>query len=164
SLVLLLFLRALPDDAFVDEVRHDPRTRQRRWNLVALALGLGFSNHLSTAFVLPGLAYVYFAVHGFGQSAWRAIGRSAPFFLLGLVDYLYLPLRAAAWPAVSWGVITDPHTLFWHVSGHQYRGWMFSSLDVAMRQLGLFVRTLPSEFGYLALVPAAVGFFSLFKR
>lgn len=163
SLVLFAFLRALPDGAFAAGSVSDPAPRRRAWRLFAFVLGLGFANHMTTLLLLPGLLYAYFAAHGRRLPAWKNAGRALPFFLLGLLPYLYLPLRAAAHPALNWGAIVDARSFYWHIAGKQYSGWMFSSLEPAGRQFALFSETLPSEFGYLALLPALAGLVALFR-
>lgn len=37
------------------------------WTLFALFLALGFSNHMTTLFILPGVAYLYFEKYKFGK-------------------------------------------------------------------------------------------------
>jgi hypothetical protein len=164
SLVLFSFLRALPGGAFSAGSVSDPAPRRKAWYLFSFVLGLSFANHMTTLLLLPGLVYAYFAAHGRGLPAWKNAGRALPFFLLGLLPYLYLPLRAASHPALNWGAIVDWETFRWHVSGRQYSGWMFHSLEPAGRQFALFSDTLPAEFGYLALLPALAGLVVLFRR
>ena len=51
---------------------------------------------------------------------WRTVLASIALFLIGLLPYAYLPLRAKAEPPINWG---NPSTVesFWaHVSRHQY--------------------------------------------
>ncbi|HEX2612676.1 MAG TPA: DUF2723 domain-containing protein, partial [Fibrobacteria bacterium] len=163
ALILLAFLRALPEGAFAPGTRRDPLARRSRWCLFSFVLGLGFANHMTTLLLLPALFFAYFAVHGFGRAAWKNAGISAPFYLLGLTPYLYLPIRAAAHPAMNWGAIVDWESFRWHVSGRQYAGWMFSSWDTALRQARLFLDTWPSETGYLPLILAAFGLIALFR-
>ncbi len=164
SLVLFLFLKALSDKVFTPRTVVDPAINRKAWFAFSFVLGLSFANHMTTLLLLPGLLYLYFVAHGFGRPAWKNAALSAPFFGLGLLPYLYLPLRAAAHPAMNWGAITDFDSFLWHISGKQYSGWMFSSLEPAGRQLSLFVNTLASEFGYLALLPALAGLIVMFRR
>src|SRR5581483_9410554 len=44
-------------------------------------------------------------------------------FLLGLVIYAYLPLRAAQQPTVNWGDPSTPARFVDHVTGAAYRGY-----------------------------------------
>jgi len=161
SLILWLFLRALPS---LEADHADERPHRQRWQLFSFVLGLSFANHMTTLLLLPALLYLYFAVYGSTKSAWLNAARSFPFFLLGLLPYLYLPLRASAHPFMNWGAIVDLRSFLWHLSGRQYSGWMFSSFDSAEKNLALFADTLGSEFGYLALLPALLGLWAMFRR
>jgi hypothetical protein len=156
SVVLFAFLRAQ------DSLLSRPGSVATRWWLFfAFALGLGFSNHMMTVLLAPAFVYLHFALHGAGRRAWTRIAVAVPPFLLGLTPYLYLPLRAAQDPLMNWG---DPSGLrsFWgHVSTEQYRGRMFSSLDVLAKKLPEFFAAYPREFGYLPLVLAVLGLWTL---
>jgi hypothetical protein len=51
----------------------------------------------------------------------------------------------------------------WHLTGKQYRVWIFSSSEAAWRQLSVFVQGLPAEFAVIGLVLAAVGVAGLWR-
>lgn len=98
------------------------RNTNRDHLLVALSfvLGLGMANHHIIAFsgVALGL-WVVLTKPAVIRNV-RLITTSVAAFLLGLLPYLYLPLRAAVKPAMNWG---DPSTWsrFWdHVTRAQY--------------------------------------------
>ena len=96
SLILLAFLRAgfpLPAE----------ETGERRWYLFAYAVGLGFTNHMTTIFLAPGLLYLYFARHGGARRSWARLARMSVPFFAGLSLYLYVPLRASQNPLLTWG-------------------------------------------------------------
>ncbi len=150
ALVLLLFVRA----EFLDV---DARLRARRRLFFALALGLSFTNHMTTILLLPALAVAYFMVNGRGAAAWKGLLRMLPAFLVGLLPYMYLPLRAASGPALAWGNPVTWERFLWHISGKQYRTWMFSSTDAARTQLVHFLDSFPGEFAYVLVVAVAVG-------
>ena len=135
----------------------------RWWMLAAFTLGLSFTNHMTTILLVPGVLYLYFSARGIGKESWRALGRMVPVFLLGLSVYLYLPLRASSVPLLNWGNPASLERLSWHLSGKQYRVWIFSSSDAAWRQLSGFVAGLPSEFALIGLVLAALGLFGLWR-
>jgi hypothetical protein len=87
-----------------------------------------------------------------------------PLFFLGLSVYLYLPLRALAQPPVQWGYPAELERLLWHVSGTQYRNWMFSGFDSAAKQFSYFVGHFSSEFHWLAIGVLLYGLVVLFRR
>ncbi|NOY06811.1 MAG: DUF2723 domain-containing protein, partial [Chlorobi bacterium] len=134
----------------------------RRWWPFAFLLGLSFSNHMTTIlFVLPA-AIVFFMRYKFTRKTWKRLVSTFPAFAAGLLPYLYLPLRAASQPYMNWG---NPQTLenfVWHVTGKQYRVWMFSGLETAGRQLDHFLSSFPAEFGYIFFPLILIGVWKAF--
>ncbi len=130
--------------------------------LLSFLLGLSFTNHLITIFILPGV--IYLLMFGFLKRIKVSVYvLMLLFFILGLTPLIYLPIRAGSGVELNWG---DPKTLenfINHITGKQYRVWAFSSLDVMLRQLSYFVSKLPENFGYLSLFFGVVGFSRLFK-
>jgi hypothetical protein len=129
----------------------------RWWMVFAYVLGLSFTNHMTTILLAPGLLYLYFATQGGRASSWKRIGLMSAPFLLGLSVYLYLPVRAAQGPDLNWGNTVTVERFLWHLSGKQYRVWIFSSPEAAGRQLKYFLDSLPGEFAYVGLPLALVG-------
>ena len=62
--------------------------------------GLSFGNHMATAFLGPGLAYLVLSALWQGRIRWRHVAIAAAFFIPALGIYAYIPLRYAAnaWP------------------------------------------------------------------
>jgi hypothetical protein len=149
--VLLMLLRA-----------HEERV-PGFWYATGFLLGLSFTNHMTTILLLPGVLYLYFAAGPSGKARWSILLSSAGFFLLGLTPYLYLPLRAAQSPVMNWGNPVDLERLLWHVSGKQFRVWIFSSPEVAGRQFRYFISELPVEFAVIGLVFGGAGLAALWR-
>ncbi len=160
SLLLLLFLRAIRAEGDGESSAQRPR----RWYVFAFVLGLSFTNHMTTILLAPAFLVLYFIVLGRGPNAWKLLLRMALPFVLGLSVYLYLPLRASQHPLLNWGNPVELERFWWHFTGKQYRVWIFSSSESAMKQLSYFLTTVTPEFGYAAIIPAAVGMWSLVKR
>ena len=159
SLLIFLFLRS------IQEGGQKPGPRENRfWYGFSFALGLSFTNHMMTVLLAPAFLYLYFSTHGFGRNSWIKIGRAVFPFLIGLTPYLYLPWRASQKPLMNWGNPAAFESFWWHVSARQYRYQMFSSIDVAMKQLHVFLASLPSEFGYVPLLFAIPGLWGLFRH
>lgn len=78
--------------------------------LVSLLFGLGLGHHHLLLFAAPGL-FVLFWKRRFSKRAWAG---AAGFFVLGLMVYLYLPVRSFRQPFLDW---EDPETFgrFWGV-------------------------------------------------
>jgi hypothetical protein len=134
------------------------------WMLGAFVLGLSFTNHMTTILLVPGVLYLYGTWVGSWKGAIRGLVRLLPPFLFGLSVYLYLPIRAAASPVCNWGDPSNLERIIWHLSGKQYRSWIFSSSDVAMKHLTAFVQGLPAEFAIAGIVLAMIGVIALWMK
>lgn len=142
----------------------DGAVQRRRMMVTALLLGLSFSNHMSTVFLLPALLLLLVMTQFRAEGFWKNLGLSAAAFAAGLLPYLYLPLRAAAHPYLNWGNPVDFEKLFWHVSGKQYSVWMFSSADAWGRQFTYALEAFARDMAWLALLPAAMGLAAALRR
>lgn len=115
SLIFLLLIQLLKGNS--------PR---RSFLLLAYVLGLAFTNHLQTVLLFPTLFLLYY----FHRKTWKLdirTGVLAGFlFFLGLSPYLFLPIRSATGPLADWGGTSDLGNFIRHVSGWQYRVYMFS--------------------------------------
>ena len=129
----------------------------------AFLLGLGFANHLTTLLLVPAAVTLYLRQYGVRRSALRRAAKLLPLFLLGLSLYLYLPVRAGSLPPVQWGYPAELERLFWHVSGKQYRNWMFSGFDSAAKQFSYFVEHFSSEFNWLVIAVLVYGLLRLYR-
>jgi tetratricopeptide (TPR) repeat protein len=156
-LFLSLILFTAAHAAFGEENR-----RESYWLLFALLVGLSFTNHMTTILLAPGMLALYFMSQGNTRKAWGRLGTMAIPFALALSLYCYLPIRSSMGPSLDWGHPTSLERLLWHLSGKQYRVWIFSSTEVAGRQLNYFLRNLPAEFAYIGLALAIWGLVRLF--
>jgi hypothetical protein len=135
-----------------------------QWIIFALFLALGFTNHMTTLLILPGVAYLYFLRYGLNPSSVKRIGLMILFFISVLVIfYSYLPIRAAQSPLLNWGNPIDLERILRHISGKQYQIWFFSSTAASKKQFIYFAETLPVEFS-ISLVIAVVGIFAAFIK
>jgi len=150
AIALLAFFRA--NEPLPGEERDG-----RSWLIFAYAVGLAFTNHMTTVLLAPGLLFLYFARQGASPAIWKRLIRMAVPFAAALSLYIYLPVRAAGGPAMSWGNVVSAERFLWHVTGKQYRVWMFSSMDVVGRQLSYFFNNLPGEFAVVGLILALAG-------
>lgn len=134
----------------------------KEWFVFALLVGMSFANHMTTILLAPALLYMFFATNGFKKQTWRLILFLLVPFIVGLSFYLYLPVRALSSPIFNWGNPIDLEKIFWHISGKQYRVWIFSSTESAVKQFNYFVGNLPNEFHFLFFFIALIGLWSLF--
>ena len=163
---LHLFLILLTVLFFLKGIEESSRQGEEisRWLFAsAFLLGLSFSNHLTTLLVVPTIIYLYLSAHGVGRESAKRVLKLFPFFCLGLSPYLYLPIRSSAHPPLEWGFPATIERVFWHVSGKQYRTWMFSSFDSAEKQLSYFINHFPSEFGWILVAVMLFGVWKSFR-
>ena len=132
--------------------------------LSSFILGMSFTNHLTTILIIPALGYLYFKSFGIGKGSLLRVAKLVPFFILGTSAYLYLPIRSNAHPPVDWGHPAELERLVWHVSGKQYRSWIFSSFESAQKQFSYFIHHFPSEFHWIVILVLLFGLWTVFRR
>jgi hypothetical protein len=137
----------------------------KKWFVVTVMFGLGFSNHMTTFLLLPFAVILYFLKEGITKRSIKRI-----FILTSaiigtiLLTYSYLPLRALSNPEINWGNPINFENLFRHISGKQYQVWLFSSIEAAKKQLIYYLENLPSEFAYVGFLLAILGLLELYRK
>ena len=127
------------------------------WIMLAITLAIGFSNHMTTLLIIPGVAYLYFTKNGFNtKSIKQIVFMLIIFFPILILIYSYLPIRASQNPVMNWGNPIDWEHIIRHVSGQQYQVWLFSSTEAAAKQFNYFIGNLPKEFS-LTLIISTIG-------
>ncbi len=143
---------------FLVWLEHD-RLADGRW--FAFVLGLAFTNHVTIGLLGPALLFLHFATRRPVRRAFADLLPLVPPFLLGLTPYLYLPIRAAQHPRFDWNAPVDLHHFLRHVTGREFRGWLFADADAFRRNAGWFIGTLPWEWAWGGLALIALGAFRL---
>ncbi|MCB9232688.1 MAG: DUF2723 domain-containing protein [Bacteroidia bacterium] len=129
-----------------------------RWLWVAAALGLSFSNHLTSVFLIPGIAVFYFTHQKFSRESFLTLGKMlAIFFPILILIYAWLPVRAAMGPELNWGN-PEMGEYFWrHVKGQQFEVWLFSSSKAAGENFKAFWKGFPEELGWIGILLVIPG-------
>jgi hypothetical protein len=135
----------------------------RQLVLAVFLLGLSFTNHMTTILILPALFFLFFRRFGVQRSSFVLSSKLMPFFALGLSPYIYLSVRAAAQPPMNWGYPAGLERFIWHISGKQYRSWMFSSSESAEKQLRYFFAHFPNEFNWVIIALLLYGLWRCFR-
>lgn len=138
----------------------------RRLCLVLFLLGLGFSNHMTTILIVPTVLFWLVAAYwrcGSRKLLVKHCGFAVLFFAIGLLVYLYLPLRGASGPVVEMGPSTTFGGLFSHVSGKQFRGWMFSRSAPEVKFFFQEYRIL-HQFSIFGGLVGTLGAWEMFRR
>ncbi len=148
-----------------------PATSRKSFLTAAFLLGLCFTNHLTIAFAVPGLTYLFFRNQGFGRDALRLFGLMLILVTLPLLFYLYLPLRSSssfpfasmARPFLDNGLTgAGWQNFFGHLFGQGFRSKM--SLNSLGLNLGKFATLLPSQLAYFGLIPVVFGVRHLYGK
>ena len=162
SILLFVFLKNINKPLF--EQSGIKKDSLRGWILFSFLFGLSFTNHMSTIFLLPAFAFMYFYENKFTSGSFKVLLILLLPFFLGLSVYLYLPLRAGVSPTLNWGNPTTFETLRWHVSGKQYSVWVFSSIAEMQSQMKYFFKIVPEDYMYLPIIVSLLGVVHLFKN
>ncbi len=159
SLIILCLIKA-----YTFSGERKPASIKNPWMVLAFVLALGFSNHMTTLLILPGIAFLYFSKEKLNIASIKQILLMLLlFFPLLLIFYSYLPLRASQNPPVNWGNPIDFERIMRHISGKQYQVWLFSSTAAAKKQLAYFINNLPAELTF-TLIISFIGLFVSFFR
>jgi len=126
--------------------------------------GLSFGSHMSTIFLLPAITYIIISTDGLKRIIKRHYFWAFIFFILSLTTYIYLPIRAAFKPFLNWSNPVNLQGFLNHISGWQYRVWMFSSLTEMLNGISYFLHLLYDQFGIVGLALMTVGMIVLFKN
>ncbi|HYM20768.1 MAG TPA: DUF2723 domain-containing protein [Candidatus Kapabacteria bacterium] len=128
--------------------------------LFAFVLGLLFSNHLTTVLLAPACIYMYFAISGFGSNGFKKIAMLAVPFIIGLLPYLYFPIRSSQFPIMDWGHPVDLKLFMKHFTGGQYKIWMFTA-GAPSKNWPFFWHEFPTEFSVVGMLLVVVGLYAL---
>jgi len=148
ALILLFTLQAIQNPIS----KHAWATRSE-----ALIIGLALGNHITAA----GAAAAWFGIVAFftpREERARLLLRRALWVGVGLLVYLYLPLRAGAHPAVNWGDPRDWNGFWWEISGQPYRDLAFGlPTNLIAGRVAAWATLLARQFGWIGLVLGFVG-------
>lgn len=133
---------------------------------LALVLGVGLLNHhFLVVFALPAMAFAVIAAGGGAALIARRVATGVVFGAAALAGYAYLPARAAAQPAASWGWPNTLHEIYWHVSAQAFQ--KSATLGVErdiVASAGRVFGVLADELGPVGLTVACVGLLLLWWR
>ena len=102
-------------------------TQHRKWLYIfSFCFGLSLTNHLTSVLFIPAFLYLILFKRRYAINKRRIKIKLVFFcmfiFLIGLLPYLYLPLRSAMDPVIDWGNTQEPQNLLDHVTGKRYSG------------------------------------------
>jgi hypothetical protein len=120
---------------------------RNKWFSAFLFLALGFTNHLSTIFIIPAFLFFYFYGWNFRRDNLK---RFIVYVLIGILVacliYLYIPLRAMTHPFLNWGNPVTFKDFFNHITGRLYHQFLFPSFGEYFSNIGKFLNSLTISF------------------
>lgn len=123
----------------------------------AVIVGLALGNHVTAA----GAAMAWFIVLAIcapREAQVRLLVQRALWVGVGLLVYLYLPLRASAHPPVNWGDPRDWNGFWWEISGQPYRDLAFGlPTNLISGRVAAWAALLVQQFGWIGLGLGFVG-------
>jgi len=127
-------------------------------------LGLGLANHhFMSVLAVPALLHGLWRVvrkYGAGSLGWTLASGS-----VGLVSYLYLPLRAASHPAMDLGHPASLRSFFWVVSAQVYARRIGSQAAQTMSQrFADLLVILVEQFAMIGLPLSLAGLYLLTRK
>ena len=141
------------------------KRRDRYLLLAAFLMGFALTDHLTSGLVLPAGILFVGATDWRKLLEWRLVLKGIGLYLLGLVPYVYLPLRASMEPPLNeWNPTTFER--FWNlVSGgtHQDLLFVFGPSELPARFM-IYVGHLLDNFHWGLVMVAATGAAVLFLR
>ena len=131
----------------------------------AFVAGLSLTNHMTSAAVLLGGA-AFIKLTGLQNIVDKRLAlRATLLFALGLLPYLYLPVRAAMGAPLQ---EADPDSIggfIRHVSGTEVSGVLLGKeIGELPSRAALYAGSVVGEFGWPLLALAVLGFFHLISR
>ncbi len=116
--------------------------------LLVFVYGLSFGSHMTTVLLLPAIFFMLLTYEKKALFDPEKLLSGFIFFTLGLSVYLYLPLRSAQNPLLDWGNPENWSAFIRHVSGRQYKAWMFSASSAQVlsnleKFVNLFFKNFP---------------------
>jgi MFS family permease len=138
--------------------------KNNRLIVLAFILGMSFTNHMMITSTF--IASILFLIFSYKKNIFsiRLLVILVTFFFLGLTIYLFLPIRARAIPLLNWGNPYNLERFIWHVTGKQYRVWMFSSSwNEVSANIKFGINLFFQENLYVFIILAIIGLWKGFR-
>jgi len=131
--------------------------------LIAFISGLALANHMIIiVFLIPFFIYILVTKEFISI---KTFFLSIAFLVLGVSIYIYLPVRANLHPLLSWGRTVNLERFIWHITGKQYRIWMFTGNKATIfSNFVSFTKLLLFQYTPFLVPFALLGIFCVFKQ
>lgn len=128
------------------------------WILTSIFVGLCFSNHLMTIYLIPGFAFLFFEKNKLTIKSW--IKASLLICLASLIAcsfYVFMYFRANQEPLFNWGNPSNWDSLIAHIAGRQYSGYVFSGITPFFKNLYILTESFFVEYLFIGAVVVFIG-------
>ena len=135
--------------------------------LLAFVLGLAISNHYTIFLLLPALSYLFLKIEPKKFLSPKTLILATFSFSIGLLPYLYLPIRAFQNPLVNWN---DPDTLekfLHHILRKDYGIFFFTSgpqNPLNLEVLTFYFKSILSHFTPVGVLLSILGIYFALKQ
>ncbi|MEW6679631.1 MAG: DUF2723 domain-containing protein [bacterium] len=129
--------------------------------LFSFVLGLSFTHHLQTIFIIPSAIFLILSIFLKRQKKRRESYNYSYifiFFFIPLLLYIYLPIRAATNPSANWGSPDTLERFISHITVKEYSHY-FASSSQWLSNFKSSLYFFPSQFTFFILIPAIIGIF-----
>ncbi|MDI6734918.1 MAG: DUF2723 domain-containing protein [bacterium] len=105
--------------------------------LFSFTLGLAFTHHLQTIFLVPASAFLIIIIWRKHPNllTFHAILKMACLFFLPIILYAYLPIRASAHPIINWGCPDNFERFIDHITAKEYGYYFATSLPTLLKRI-----------------------------
>jgi len=160
-LTLNLFLASLFVYFLVAWERSDCEGNRKDQLLFAaiFVFGLALTNHTSVITFAPPLIFLVLAVSPKKLTEPRVWIKMLGFFFLGLLPYLYLPLRASMEPTLNWGNPDNLSRFIAHVTAKDYQSFLFVAPSLLLDNFTRFIQLVWANFNPFGVLAIVLGIF-----
>jgi len=143
----------------------EPERELKHLILFSIFVGVGFANHMSIMFILPGFFWLIFYKNGYSIPTLKKFFISIVIIgVVAIIFYIMLYLRALQDPFLKWGNPIDFERWFRHITARQYRVWLFESFEAYFNQLWKLVKIFSVEYYYIGLFVFITGVYFGIKK
>lgn len=134
------------------------RRRDRYLLLAAFMAGLALTDHLTSGLLIPSAIAMVFLVDRSKLTDLGLLAKAAGMFLIGLLPYLYLPVRASMNPPLNEGNPSNLYRFLQVVSGGNFKDKMFTfgPLELLHRST-VYLEHLYQQFPLVLTIVAVAG-------
>ncbi|HAW50663.1 TPA: hypothetical protein DCX16_06920 [bacterium] len=143
-----------------------PQVHNNRYlYLFTFLLGLSFSHHFQTVFIVP--AGIFFIIWTLRSIKKKKIKINyfilSILFLIPVSLYLYLPIRASVHPPANWGSPDTLERFISHITVQEYKHY-FAPQEQWLSNFIKHLSFFPAQFTWIILVLSIVGYFFMIKK